>query len=256
MPRTQATTRTQATRRYLLRDQINSLFCPTFPGHVTFGNFEPSGNGGQTLSVFQWVRAGARAPASRAMSSKFNFGTGQRSWAMTSPAGQVRCIISQDGGGANWKQYDTVKTINDGQWHPIGFVWNNGVLKLCMDLEFDTAVTKLADVAFTAIHQGNAAIALGALTSGGGFPNGWEGGLGTMVISPDALTEEDWLNFVYDGISPSNLSLECLMQTPGGNVIDTSGNGHDGTRAGNMVWATDGPFDLRSIITTPRALAV
>jgi len=232
---------------------VNHISIPISGGFVNFGNIELSGEAGKYFSVFQWVRFGPDAPASRATASKFNFGTGQRSWAITSPSGQFKILASADGGTVNMKQYQTYKYFNDGAWHPIGYIWENGTLRFCADLDYDLAMNKLADPAFTHLHQGSANVSLGSLTSGGSFPNGWVGGLGPAVTSTKPVTEADWLNFVYDGLSPNDLSLECLMKTPGGNVLDTSGNGYDGVLAGTAVWKANGPFGERSTAST-RAL--
>ena len=247
MPRTLSGTRTLSSRRYTPRDQKYSFFSPAAPGQIDFGNFEPSGESGKYLSVFIWIKMAQEAPSNRSPISKFNYGTSNRSWGLTSPNGQMKYIVSGDG-GVTWKQYQTNDFYNDGLWHPIGFVWNDGVLTVCSDLTYDATVTKLADVAFNTIHQGNALVMMGALTNGVAATNGWIGSLGPCIMSPTALTEEDWLNFVYDGLSPAGLSFEALLREgSGGTAFDTSGNGHNGTFGGNAVWIEDGPFNVRSL---------
>lgn len=254
MPRTTATARTSASRRYTPRDQANDLYLNGGPGaFCRLSNFEPSGGGGTTLSVFAWVLMGYPPPTGRAVVSKFDFANNRRSWAITSPNSQMQFLLSANGLGVQ-KRYQTYTYFNDGLWHPIGFTWGAGGLKVCADLDYDIVVNKLSDLVVPNLYQGTADVMHGCLLANNNPVNQWEGKLGPLVISNQELTEADWLNFVYDGLSPAGLELELLLQEgSGATANDTSGNGRHSTLNANVYWEAQGAFGEK-VAASPRTL--
>jgi len=168
---------------------------------------------------------------------------------MTVPTGQMQVLLSANGSVVQ-KRYQTTAFFNDGLWHPVGIVWDEGTLKVCHDLTFDAPVTKISDMVITKLYQTNADVMIGSLLSSNNPVNQWAGSIGPHVISNQALTEADWLNFVYDGKSPAGLELEALTQTgSGATSFDTSGEGRNATLGAGVTWGADGAFDVRTQAT-------
>lgn len=257
MPRAQATTRDAAGRRYSTRDQGNHLVLPggSPQSQCRIPNFEPSGNGGETLSIFQWIKLSFDAGPAKALHSKFDFGTANRSYSVVSQAGQLQTTLTSDG-IANVKRYLTDDYFNTGQWVPHGFVWDTGTLTIAAGENWDVSVTKVEDDAMTSMFQGNADVMLGAILNNNNASNVLRADLGPIVYSDQALTQQDYEDFVFAGISPPGLTAEYLMQEGiGTTLVDTSGAGENGVIGTAAAWNDKGPFALREAATT-RAQAV
>jgi hypothetical protein len=92
--------------------------------------------------------------------------------------------------------YNTYRSgLDKSKFDIIGFLWQNGTLKVCVDLETDATVTKLQDDSFTAVQQTNEVLRMGAIYPTTNNEMFSQDVVGTMLFlnGIDEATETNWL---------------------------------------------------------------
>jgi hypothetical protein len=213
---------------------------------ISVAAFNPTGNTGQSLTAWAWMK-GDMAQTGRYIFGQIDFGasTNTRAWLLfCSLGGNLQVLLSYDGTGST-KNYLSTKFILDNFYHLVAFTWNNGTLKLYVDGE-ETPVTKLNDLAMTAITNFNAKVALGSGYSNGVVVGRFGGLLGHCGTAPVVATAEQIRDLFYEGVVSlsSTSGLWNTTEGSGTTLTDTSGNGRNMTIT-NGTWVTNTPRGAR-----------
>ena len=117
------------------------------------------------ISSFAWIKPSV-ASGPRCIASHTGPISG-RKWMMFTDSGQFQTFISQFGGTStgSTKNYLSVgASVNDGNWHHVGFTFTNQTLKLYIDGAEVTggSLFKIADGTVTELHQSTHDLFLGA----------------------------------------------------------------------------------------------
>jgi len=154
---------------------------------VTFGTFNA---GTSAMSAFCWVKTSLTS--AQMIFTKYDYGSGDRSWNMNmTAAGKLQVYISDNGTAAK-KIYYTDDSINDNDWHLVGFTFDSGTLKLWID-GVDAAVTKTTDDAATSIHQSSKMVGVGFQINNGSYVVSYQGlidqpGLWSKALSTNEIS--------------------------------------------------------------------
>jgi hypothetical protein len=144
-------------------------------------------------TVLIWIKTTDSTTAEYICSSFYNnANTIQRAWLIGMQGGVLRVVISNvDGTTAN-KDYRGSITINDGDWHLIGFTFAQGTptgtLKLYTDGSEDTTITKTTDNDVPTINSRNNIRIIGKLARATG---GYVGEMNDMREYFATLTEAE-----------------------------------------------------------------
>lgn len=207
---------------------------------ITVPNFDPTGNSGENLSVFCWVKDDGSAVAFESPIGQFDTGANQRSWGISrdNVTTSMRVIVAEDGAGVAIKNYSSSVAVFDGSWHHVGFTWGGGTLTLYIDGVADSSVTKTTDDAMTALHASTAAITLGAWLNSGAILLPFGGSLTQCYISPTTLSAAAVAVLRLDTKPTGAIASWAMLPIAGQSVPtatsvrDESGNGHTGTFGG------------------------
>ncbi len=220
---------------------VEEDFVATFDGvndHINVGDI---GHSLTDLSNFTWVQT---TDTSSYMTGHYEQGGNQRGFYLgLTASGELNVLISGDGTYGTSKNYETTVPINDGNWHHVGFTWDNGDLRLYVD-GAEAAVVMNDDDPITSMHNPTVDMTIGALKPGGPF---FEGSMSNTGLWNEALTPSEVATLYTSGAIPGS-SLEGYWPLDEGNgttAYDSSGNGNDGTiQNANLsdFWAnTDAP---------------
>ncbi|MBT7929864.1 hypothetical protein HN682_08125 [Candidatus Peregrinibacteria bacterium] len=219
--------------------------------YIRIPSWNPGNNAGLTLSVAGWAKP-IGSSVSHNMCSKFDYGNAKRSWHIAVNNGNVRVTLSDSGSGLT-KRYESVKKINDYKYHFIGFTWdgNTDSLKIHIDNDYNTTVTKVLDVAMTNLFQSDADVMLAAVLQNTSPRADWSGMLSAQWMYGDVLTLGEWNEMYFEGKYPTD-DLEGhwdFQEGSGTTINDLSGNGHTGTLNGLDWIENGGAFRLRDKAT-------
>jgi len=166
--------------------------CRDFDGtddYIGVMDFVETGDSGQSLSSFVWIKAAAQS--GKGFAGHHDGTLGQYAWFLSSDFGadtnKARCLLS-DNGVTVRKNYKTNVVVFDNIWHLCGITWDNGVLKIYIDGVEDTSVTKTTDTAMTSIHNSTVNLIFGAQFDNGVFNNGMNCQIDTTQIFSRVLT--------------------------------------------------------------------
>lgn len=132
---------------------------------VRIPSFMPESADGKHLSGSVWVKTTTTAEVY--FFTKYDNGTGVRTFLLHISGGKVRILVVPTGGGwPNVKNYEGNTIINDGDRHHVAFTWDgtgaDGMLKLYIDGVEDTPYNKLQDYPTTVLDTGTADVMLGS----------------------------------------------------------------------------------------------
>ena len=85
---------------------------------------------------------------------------GDRGWIIHGDTGKMRIALTENGTTFTL-HYTTNQAVFDNTWHLYGITFNNGVLKLFMDGEEITDITKTEDTGMTSIYPSVATLRIG-----------------------------------------------------------------------------------------------
>jgi len=179
--------------------KLNSIF-PNAAGFVTFPNYtyDKKYNGFKikvqqtnTLST-SWGICG--------MDTDVVGGT--RGWRIEKTGAYTfKITVYKDGDSTKYKQYEVSyvtygSQLDKSKFAIIGFLWQNGNLKVCVDLETNATVTKIRDDVFTDMQQTNEPLRIGAIYPTTNSPVYAQDLVGTAMRFDGVAnaTESNWLN--------------------------------------------------------------
>lgn len=169
-------------------------------GFVTYPNFDYDDN---QFAVKVKVGSNALTTAYGICGMDTDVGGGTHGWHIRK-TGLYTFEIRVYGSNTTWKQYRVNFTNFDSgfdrsKFVMIGFIWDNGTLKVCVDLNTNCTVTKVRDDVFTAIQQTDEPLRMGAIYPTTNDEMFSQDVVGTMLFMDGAAaTESNYLN--NDGI--------------------------------------------------------
>lgn len=164
-------------------------------GFVTFPNFnyDPSYFGVK-------VKAGQNALTTTYGICGMDSDSGTHGWHIRK-AGIYQFEIWVYGSNSTWKRYKVNRNtyynrLDKSGFDTIGFLWQNGVLKVCMDYKTDCTVTKTKDDIFTTVQQTDEVLRMGAIYPTATDEMYSQDVVGTMLFLNGVTnaTESNWLN--------------------------------------------------------------
>lgn len=217
---------------FLVRGADYNLSYRTFDGYYTTGtskylnatSFRTISEDGKHASQFFWVR-GTTGFTGMGL-THWNTATGARGESSEFDGdSRFKVLLSQESLGTN-KSYLSSIELDDGVWHFVGWVWNDGGLTLYIDGVNDTAVTKTTDHAMSKINASTYQVLLGARGNAGnpaGFPNAR---FDNVLIFNTSLTPAE-VSALYSSLAPqygrntfyfsnsgNDSSLTCSLSAP------------------------------------------
>ena len=143
------------------------------------------------MSAFIWVKGSNIGY--QGFLSQYSGGTMvQRSWMLHSipeAPGKLRVVLSTNG-SSDLKDYRTIANVLDNFWHLVGFIFDNGVLKLYIDGE-DAEVTKNSDGVVSSLFNSSSNLCIGCYFWNNSAEGLFKGILDDARIYKEALTTSE-----------------------------------------------------------------
>lgn len=216
--------------------------------YVAIQNFNYSGTGHAEVTVECWIKTangGSQVVASydrnefwRLEIAGSGAGTGQIGWDLMTNSGQI--------------DFGSNARVDDGEWHHIAAVYDNGAVKIYIDGGLDASTTKGSTFGSSNTRYGYVGVGSESSTfdNSKGPEDYFDGQIDEFRIWNVALDQSTIQEFMYQGAQgnhPNIADLEVYFpiyltgsaSTTGGSsltVSDWSGNNYDGTMS-NMVGA-------------------
>ncbi|MFA5012994.1 MAG: LamG-like jellyroll fold domain-containing protein [Candidatus Paceibacterota bacterium] len=147
--------------------------CYTFNGSTQYAWIADDDNYfnfGTQMSAFVWVRGTTQA-SFNGIFSQYDRTADFKAWAIgvySSPFNQIQVVLSDDGTANtnHWKNWISTSAILDGNWHHIGFTWNNGTFIMYVDGQ-SASTSSAGALTSNSIYNSNANLAIGCYFGGG-----------------------------------------------------------------------------------------
>jgi hypothetical protein len=161
--------------------------------YINVNDFNVTGDNGKQISAFTWVKKAAQTGVS--LVDQWDYGASQRAWIIGGSnitSSKLRIAISDDGtlNVGHYKDYTSIITAFDNNWHYVGFTFNNGTLKLYIDGVEDINPEKTVDHSITTILNSSANITIGSDLNNGAAAAFMAGQIDEVKIFNYALTSE------------------------------------------------------------------
>ena len=204
------------------------------------------------LSNFTWIKT---ISSTGIIVSKFDTGANERSWIHRILSDVYTVKITDDGqteGAGNSKVYGSSITINDNQWHHVGFTFDasESTLSIYVDGVNDASPTLTQDAAITSIFDSpNTELLVGARQNSAAKTVFFDGSISDVRIYDRALTAEE-IGDLYGKYKPvmgtSSLTkgligywgLSDKEGGTGSTTYDMTPYSNNGTRLGETVLAS------------------
>jgi len=166
-----------------------------------------------TMTASAWVKSTSTS-ANTFVVNKYDHDTGDKDWALVwGTGGTVRVMLGS--GGDIEKNYESTTSVNDGNWHHIGFTFDSGTIEIYIDGVKETSVTKYTDDPLTSIHEGDSAMTFGSRLGGGSGENYWNGELDEISLWNRTLSDAEFTQ-QYN----SNIGISYQKEEPVTQVVD------------------------------------
>ncbi len=219
---------------FVERSPYENFLSTSFNGideSVNCGNISIVNN----LSAFCWVKF-TDASSTRTFLSKYSGPQGQRAFRFYYQSGSMRMNVSGDGSSLD-KDYLYSVAINDGDWHYVGFTFENDNLKFYLDgVEVNTS--KLRDVPVPTLFNSNFDFQIGQWSTGA---NRFIGNIDEVTIWDNLVLDATDVQALYNNgipIDPADLptlaNLAHHYRMGDGSVAPTI-NDEIGSNPGTMV---------------------
>lgn len=153
-------------------------------------SFETMGGTRQYLSAFAWVKSTSALTTSLVILAKYDTGN-QRQWRMDLNGGTVadgvfRILLSSNGTSAG-KDYRGYDDWTDGNWHHVGFTYNNGVVTAYHN-GAEYTMNKVGDSAMTSLYNSTSKVGMGCNFASGSKSSIFVGQIEDARIYDSVLT--------------------------------------------------------------------
>lgn len=158
------------------------------------------------LSVFCWVKSTNATDTDNCI-GKFRTSGNLRSWLLgLSPAGSIEVQVNATGALGARKQYFSVNTVNDGNWHYIGFTFVSNVLKLYID-GVEESVTTPQNGIVNAMFDTSVDLYLGSLD---GSSREFDGNMDEVSLWDTTVLSASDILGLYNSGKPTKLSSAAV----------------------------------------------
>lgn len=179
------------------------------------------------LSCFAWINT--TTSATGYVFSRYETLSNQRSFFVcVNATGVLDVLLSEDGQYNNSsKIYKSTATVNDGDWHHVGFTWGSGTLKVYID-GAEATVTKTEDDSFTSIHDSTNPFLIGAMRTG---IENFDGSIYGVQVFNNTLSDSEVSRIYADMTDYDTAPIGYWRCDEGGGLksYDSSANAHHGT---------------------------
>ncbi len=155
----------------------------------------PALNSTQELTVTAWIKASAPGSAG-VIAAKHEGGNtnNQRGWMLSSGSvsgssddNKLQAVVSEFGANSSIKVYHSSLSVFDNTWHHVAMTFVNDELKIFIDGQEDTGVTKYRDDPVPSIYENSADVTLGYHLNNGVGDRYFNGSIDEVAIFNAAL---------------------------------------------------------------------